>query len=319
MSALEKYRELCANESSVPLFSQAWWLDTVCENKDWGVCLVEKNGEVHASMPYCMRNRFGYTLLAHPPLTKTLGPWIRPSKARYSKCLAQQKKLMSNLIDKLPQYSHFSQNWHYSMSNWLPFYWQGFQQTTRYTYVIEDLTNSDKLWINTLENIRREIRKATTRFNLKVRTDLDIEEFLLLNKMTFQRQGIKTPYSDAFVRKINNMTIQRMQSKFFIAQDPQGNNHAGVYIIWDNNSAYYLMGGADPRLRNSGATSLCMWEAIKFASTVTKTFDFEGSMIESVERFFRGFGAVQKAYSNITNTPSKSLRGIMALKQITYS
>lgn len=76
--------------------------------------------------------------------------------------------------------------------------------------------------------------------------------------------------------------------------------HAAAYIIWDENSAYYLMGGGNPELRTSGATSLVMWEAIKFASDVTKHFDFEGSMLEPVERFFRAFGAEQVPYFQIS-------------------
>jgi hypothetical protein len=47
-----------------------------------------------------------------------------------------------------------------------------------------------------------------------------------------------------------------------------------------------------------------MWEAIKFASTVTESFDFEGSMIEPVERFFRAFGARQTSYHTVSHTPS---------------
>jgi hypothetical protein len=81
--------------------------------------------------------------------------------------------------------------------------------------------------------------------------------------------------------------------------------HAGIYVVWDEQSAYYLMGGGDPELRSSGATSLCMWEAIKFVSTKTKSFDFEGSMIERVERFFRAFGAIQTPYFSITKTDSR--------------
>ena len=110
------------------------------------------------------------------------------------------------------------------------------------------------------------------------------------------------------------IAISRNQCQWFIAQDKKGRNHAGVLIVWDENSAYYLMGGGNPKLRNSGATSLCMWEAIKFASTVTKKFDFEGSMIESVERFFRAFGATQKPYFHITKTPSYILRMARKLK-----
>ena len=77
---------------------------------------------------------------------------------------------------------------------------------------------------------------------------------------------------------------------------------SAIYIVWDANSAYYLLGGSDPNFRSSGANSLLLWEAIKFASGVTKRFDFEGSMIEPIERYFRGFGATQKPYLSISKT-----------------
>ena len=60
------------------------------------------------------------------------------------------------------------------------------------------------------------------------------------------------------------------------------------------------MGGGDPEFRNSGAASLLIWEGIKFAHNHSEIFDFEGSMIESIERFFRGFGAVPRVYYNVT-------------------
>ena len=75
--------------------------------------------------------------------------------------------------------------------------------------------------------------------------------------------------------------------------------HAVAFIVWDRNRAYYLIGGGDPDFRNSGAATLCIWEAIKFSSTVTKAFDFEGSMVENIERFFRGFGGHLKPYHRI--------------------
>ena len=119
---------------------------------------------------------------------------------------------------------------------------------------------------------------------------------------------------ESVLKNLLKTAISRNQCKWFIAQDEKEQNHAGVLIVWDENSAYYLLGGSDPNLRNSGAMSLCMWEAIKFASTVAKKFDFEGSMIESVERFFRAFGAEQKPYFHITKTPSYILRMAKILK-----
>ena len=45
--------------------------------------------------------------------------------------------------------------------------------------------------------------------------------------------------------------------------------------------------------------SLIIWEAIKIAKQHSTIFDFEGSMIEPIERFFLGFGSTPKPYLNI--------------------
>ena len=173
-----------------------------------------------------------------------------------------------------------------------------------------------------LPKIRTDIKKAQNRFCLNVCTDLGIDAFLTMNEQTFARQRMKLPYSRDFVKKLDNACKEHNARKIFFAKDMDGRIHAAVYIVWDENSAYYLMGGSNPDLRNSGANSLCMWEAIKFASTVTKAFDFEGSMIEPVERFFRAFGAKQKSYFQMSkiNSPVvkiyrdiRSWRGVLQM------
>lgn len=281
------------------LFQQPWWLDAVAPNQ-WNEVTVERGGKVVARLPYVIRKRKGFTILSMPQLTQTLGPWLRPSKAKYAKQLSEQKDLMTELIQKLPSFSYFCQNFHYSITNWLPFYWQGFEQTTRYTYVLEDLSDSQRIWEGMLPKIRTDIKKAQNRFVLQIRTDLGVDVFLDVNELTFTAQGMKLPYTRDFVRRLDHACEAYNARKVFFAQDKEGRIHAAVYIVWNEDSAYYLMGGSDPELRNSGANSLCMWEAIKFAATVTKRFDFEGSMIEPVERFFRAFGARQVPYFQIT-------------------
>jgi len=316
MPKKEQYREFCATETAVPIFSRAWWLDTLCGENNWDVCLIEKGGRIVASMPYSIQKKYGFTLVSQPPLTQTIGPWLRPSKKKYTKKLGEQKDLLQALIDQLPPFDYFSQNWHYSNTNWLPFRWRGFQQTTYYTYILPDLTNEHQLWAGLRENIRTDIRKAENRFNLHVRDDLGMEAFLPLNRMTFTRQGRRLPYPENVIRRLDTACRAHKCRKIFIAEDAEGRHHAGMYIVWDENSAYYLMGGGDPDLRNSGATSLCMWHGIRYAATVTKQFDFEGSMIEAVERFFRAFGAVQTPYFHITKINSPLLRLRQGIKQI---
>ena len=315
-SVVDKYRTLCTQEPSIPLFSQAWWLDATAGEGVWDVALVEKGGTIVAAMPYVTRQRYGFTLLGQPALTQTLGPWLRETEGKSSTRLAQHKDWLQALIAQLPPFAHFIQNWHWKMGNWLPFYWAGFQQTTRYTYILQELSDEQELWQGLQENIRREIKKAGNRLQLRVRDDLTVDDFLVLNRMTFARQNMALPYTEAFVHQLDQACAARQARKIFIAEDAQGRRHAGVYIVWDGNSAYYLMGGGDPELRNSGATSLCMWEAIKFAATVTQRFDFEGSMIEPVEKFFRAFGAQQTPYFTVSKTPSRILQTALFLRSL---
>ncbi len=284
------------------IFSQPFWLDAVAPNQ-WDVIEIKKGGQLQARLPYVWQERhFGLRMITMPQLTQTLGPWLAPHQAKYTNQLSRQHNLLQQLIEQLPVFDYFSQNFHYSIINWLPFYWHGFNQTTRYTYVIEKLNDLDVVWQEMRENIRREIRKAENQ--LVLRSDLSLDHFLDLNELTFQRQNMAVPYTREFVNRLDQACQRNNCRKIFFAEDAQGHLHAAVYIVWDSKSAYYLMGGADPDLRNSGATSFLMWEAIQFAATVTETFDFEGSIHRSIERFFRAFGARQKPYFHITKTNS---------------
>jgi hypothetical protein len=305
MTNKDKYKEFCRTENSIPIFGKAWWLDALC-GENWDVCLVEEGSKIVASMPYYKSyNKFGMLLILNAPESQFLGPWISELNLGHSKKLSLEKKYFDDLITQLPKYSHFEQKWHYKNKNWLPFYWRGFDQTTNYTYKLLNITDLDAIWSGLNSNIKGDIRKATNRYNLNVRTDLGVDEFLDLTSKTYERQGMDLPHSRDLIKRLDDACRINNARRIFIAEDELGQYHAGAYVIWDNDCAYYLMGGADPKLRTSGAMSLCMWEAIKYSSEVSRTFDFEGSMIESIEKFFRSFGAIQVPYFAISRTPSK--------------
>lgn len=306
--SLKKYRILCENENSISLFSQAWWLDAVAGENNWDVVIIERDKEIIASMPFVVTKSKGYIFLSQPKLTRSLGPWIKKSDSKYAKRLSLEKKLMNELIDKLPKFDSFQQNWNSDLTNWLPFFWKGFDQTTKYTYALPLISDSKKLWGDLQENIRTDILKAQNKYKLNIQSDLPIGDFIEIQQKTFERQKIPMPIPLELIERLDQECTKRNIRKMMIAVDEMGRHHAGIYIVWDHQSAYYLMGGGDPALRNSGATSYLLWEAIKFASSVTASFDFEGSMIEPVERFFRAFGAKQTPYFSISKINSRRLK-----------
>lgn len=301
MTNKDLYRTLCNTEITIPIFSRDWWMDAVCGEENWDVIIIEKGGQVIASLPYCFIQKSNGIVINQPTLTQKNGLWLKyPKDQKLTSKYAFERKIIKEVIKQLESLNliSYNQSFDYSFQNWLPFYWSGFKQYSRYTYVIEDLKNIDKLFMNIDSKTKNQIRKAEK--ILKVKDNLNIEEFYKLNEMTFKRQNMDVPYSLEFLKKLDNACADHNCRKIFYAEDEEKRKHAAIYIVWDENSAYYTMGGADPELRNSEATSLLMLEAIKFSSKVTKKFDFEGSMIEPIENFFSSFGSEQKQYFNIS-------------------
>ncbi|HEY8577365.1 MAG TPA: GNAT family N-acetyltransferase [Devosia sp.] len=316
MTNRDRYRTLCETRTDIGLFQQAWWLDATCGPQGWDVALSLSDDRIVGALPYADTRRHGFRVLTQPALTQSIGPWLAAIGAKTAERLSREKDIMGELIAQLPKYHYFSQAWQPERTNWLPFYWRGFQQTTRYTYVIAGLEDEGAVWAGLQSKIRGDIRKAEGRFGIRLRAAPTLEAFLAVNSKTFERQGKTAPYSSDYFARIDAACAAREQRRIFLAEDAEGRVHAGAYIVWDAHRAYYIAGGGDPELRNSGATSFCIWQAIRFAGTVSRVFDFEGSMMEPVERFFRGFGAEQVPYSYLTHTPSRLLRLRSALQML---
>jgi lipid II:glycine glycyltransferase (peptidoglycan interpeptide bridge formation enzyme) len=307
-----KYRKFSKKENDIPLFSQPWWLDTVCGPDNWSVALVEKGGNIFASMPYYIEKKYGQTIIKHPKLTQTLGIYFKyPKKQKYYKKLSFEKEMIHKLIEQLPKFDKFSKSFNYNTTNLLPFYWKGFTLQVNYTYTIENIT-LEELEKGFETDIRRRRRKAEE-LGVKVYEGSDIEKFYELNQMTFIRQKASIPYSFDFVEKLYTLTREKDASKIFFAKY-KGEVIAAAFLVFDKSNLYYIMGGIDPDKRDLGGMDMVQYESIKFALKSNRVFDFEGSMIESIEKYVRSFGAIQKPYYQVTKINSKVLKIKEALK-----
>lgn len=301
MTPKEKYRQLCKNEKTIPIFSKDWWMDAVCGEDNWDVLIVEKGGEIVASMPVYIKQKYRLKYITQPKLTQTNGIHIRyPENQKYEKKLSYEKEVMNEIIDQLEELNvaYYQQNFHYSITNWLPFYWRGFGQTTRYTYVIEDLRDIDKVFKNFGHSKRKNIRKAGT--EVEVKFDLDSKSFYENHKMTLAKRNSIINYSYELFKRMYDISYNNDAGKTIYALDKNGDIHSALFIIWDDISAYDLISTIDPDYTSSSSSDLLVYEAVKFVSDKTNKFDFEGSMIEGVENSFRRFGTVQKPYFTIS-------------------
>jgi hypothetical protein len=296
----------CANA----IFQQPWWLEAVAPGH-WGEATVERAGRVVARLPYVVRGRPRVRVLTMPPLTQTLGPWLEPSTATPARALGEEHELLAALEAALPQAAAFMQHFSPTMRNALAFHWAGYRLELRYTYRLEGLASEAVLWDGLRGNIRREIRKARKR--IEVREDVGLDRFHAIWAKTFARQGLAAPVSLAELERLDAACAARGARAMLSGHDDAGRIHAVSYVVWDDHAAFYLLGGADPELRTSGASSLLMWESIMRAREVTDVFDFEGSMLMPVERFFRAFGSRQTPYLRVSRARPHA-RAALALR-----
>jgi hypothetical protein len=299
----KEYREFCSKKQNLPVFLYDWWLDAVCGDDNWDVAIVKPDNDILAFMPYYIKKILSFNISIMPQLTQFLGPWINyPNDLKETNRAEFEKKMMGELIEQLPDSDNFEQNFHYSVTNWLPFYWKGFEQTTRYTYVIEDIAHTDSVFSRFHNEKRNKIRKAQDQ--IKVKFDLEPEIFYRHHKNVLSKKNTGITYSKELFMRIHDSALKRNSGRTIYAIDDKGNIHSAMFAVWSKYSAYYLINSIDPDFNKSESIALITWEMVKYLSGKTNRFDFEGSMIEPVERSFRQFGTVQKAYFNIKKNRS---------------
>ena len=298
----EKYQKLCQNESTIPILSQPFWLDAVCGEENWDVILYEKGGDIAASMPYYIKKRYGLSYSTQPKFTQTLGPWIKyPENLKYDHKLLYEKEVMYALIEqleKIPIVYHLQQ-FSYKITNWLPFYWKGYSQRTNYTYRIEDISNTEKTFNHFHPSKRRHVRKSISEDHV-ISFDLSAKEFYKLHKYSLREKGQAISYSFEMFLRIYETVYKHNCGRVIYAMDRDNNLHCAQFFIYDCNSAYFLISGINPAYQHLGSSTRLVFEALKYLSDKTKSLDFEGSMIESVEESYRRFGTVQTPYFKIT-------------------
>lgn len=309
----QAYRRYCM-ELDLPLYFQPCWLDAVAGPEGWSAAMAfDKGGNITGIWVYCTAKYWGFPIVKMPPLTAYSGPYLfyPPNMTAQESRYAFEKKVMNELMDQLPPTAFFYQEWHPEIGNWLPAYWRGFQQTTHYTYLIDDSGDWNAVFDNFRGNVRTHIRKAEK--EIRVLEADAVEDVFRMHEKSLQRQG-KIPAAPLSVlQRVDAAMRGRGQRLLLLAEDDAGRLHAGLYLVWDAHTAYYLLSGADPALRGSGALYLLVWNALQFCGRKGLAFDFEGSMLEPLEEVFRGFGGRMRPHYKVFRAHNRLLKAVSAL------
>lgn len=199
----------------------------------------------------------------------------------------------------LPPHKSFMVQYSKDFTDWLPYYWQGYSQTTRYTYRIDLSPGIDVVRMAIRPDAMKKIRKAE-RDGLRC-TSATVDDLLRLCRISMSRQEAKG-FAAETLQRLAEVAIERHAGEIVGCEDSEGRLLAAVFLAHDHNTAYTIASGQirEGQGRNAGAFALyeAIWRACEMEGI--HTFDFEGSMLEGVEGFFRSFGGIQIPYFRLS-------------------
>lgn len=248
---------------------------------------------------FCLREevRAGLRIARNPVFTPTVGPFLAMRSTNPVARISEFREALEAMVEYLSD-RHFAIHvlgLRPGIQDPTPFFRRGWKVVSHITYRLNLEHSIDDLFDAMSPDRRKSIRKAET-LGFDVEFDADGATLVSLVDSTFARQGRPWP------REIGARIVQDPPpglAAFTVVASQGGRALAGAFVVHDHSTAYYLMGGyADDAGHAAGP--LVMWHAIQKAKSLgLKVFDFEGSMIPEIERYFRGFGGALTPYFTV--------------------
>ncbi len=242
--------------------------------------------------------KYGFKLICNPYATPHIGLFFINQTTNRSSDASFNKEIIHLLTTFLSKQKCISidVSLPHTIIDTQPLQWSDFQIKPRYTYLIDIDQNTEDIWEHFSSQRRKSIRKAVSD-KLEVKQITDFKEAKLLIQKTFSRQekNINLKLIDKILFEFANNL-----NSFAFMTYADGQPSAVIFCLYDNETAYYILGGYDEKNKHHGAGALAMWEAIQYAKKLgLKNFDFEGSMLPKVEEYFREFGGRLTSFYNI--------------------
>ena len=302
------YRTLCDSPqgADIPLFAQAWWLDTACpeawtvltvpDTPDW-TAVEAGHAAPLAAMP--IHTPYGDTV-RNALFTQHTAIWLSPDNQ------TKEHKILTDLATALSRYRYVYLQFPTQQRQTLPFYWRNLDLGVRYSYRLEHLREwretGDPEAVETAlragmgRDSRRRLHLAET-YGITVKP-CSASDFCRLYQQTFAARGRRIADTETVcLTQLIEAACQRRQGLLWGGYTPDGELLSAAFVAWQGDTAYYVAGGSLRRKPpHAHAQTLVLFKAIAHCAGFCDIFDFEGSMVEGIAQFFQGFGATPHPY-----------------------
>ena len=294
-SELSTFNELAHQQGT--LFNCLEWL-ALFGKQIQPLGIFSEDGQMVGGLALFRERRWGLKILRNAPFTPGCGPFVAVQSQNPVAVLEERRKALECMTEYLEKKSAAicMLALERGIVDALPFTWCGYKVVPNYTYLLNLAVPLDQIRKN-MSPIRRNDISKGTRDGLVVKqtTDLAVVRDLVLATFGRQEKFVDKGYLEAILFRYANPA-----NSFGFTTYRGENPISTCFIVHDAKTAYYLLGGYRAQDRHHGAGPLAVFAAIRRAQELgLKTFDFEGSMVPAIERYFRGFGGQLTPYLTV--------------------
>lgn len=260
------------------VYSKSWYLD--CVSPNWKLLV---NSDYSLGFPLTISKKYGFIRLLQAPYSQQLTICSTENASEIVQYLPF--KYINLTISELPKKLedlNFEERINIELN-------------LNYSY--------DEIAKKYNENTRRNLKKASE-IKIQIKEDISIEDFL-----KFKRDALNFSLKEKIIRILNTLLnkAESLGKAEKYAAYIDDNLCALVYLIKDTNRLYMIQSVSNELAYEKSVTFFLLDYIFRKYAGQNIIFDFEGSMIPGVARFFKGFGGEEKSYYRIYRNNYSSL------------
>jgi len=275
------------------IYHYTWYLDIICP--DWSAIITSNGENWNAVLPLPCSKKMGVHYALQPIFAQYLGVLFRPQTGKMATQWNNKKKWCKTILQSIPSSIKlfkftFAPQFDYP----LPFYWRDYELATKYSYWLSLKPSIEKLQQGFTTSVRQSILKCE-KAGIRLQKTSNIHDILTFAKTQ------KRFLSDGQYQKLPILweELQKRDKGLLVEmRDELGKLHTGGLFLKDKNRWINIFGcNPNPESKALRAGAAMLAQVIVMAKEAgMEYFDFEGSMLVGVERFYRNFGGSPVPY-----------------------
>ncbi|WP_337068446.1 hypothetical protein, partial [Pontibacter sp. 13R65] len=268
------------------VYACSWYLNTVC--KRWDAVVEEQEGQYVSVFPLPLGRKMGQLGVLQPFFTQQLGLFTTSRSTI---------KDLPPYLELIPdKYKQVYLQLNTANSTLSPQNIGAFVRQERVTYHLDLSTGYEHIYKNYLPKHRPKIRKAPG-LGLQVKPLPHIEPLISLFKNTKGKELHEVKQKHYFLlANLYKELRQRQQAELLQVADDAGTMYAAALLVHQPGKIILLFSSSSAEGRRAYAMQFLLDSCIRQYAGTNRIFDFEGSMIPSVAKFYANFGGKPTTY-----------------------